>query len=174
MNKVILMGRLTRDVEMRQTPNGVSLARFSIAVNRRFAGKDAQQQADFINCVAWRQTGEFIARYFQKGSMIAVVGSIQSRSWDGQDGKKQYATEVVVDEAYFTGSRAETGSQGGGYQNQNFGGQSGFNGGQGGFNGGGFNAPQSQPKQGGEPDFGDDFDMDGFSDLDGSEDDLPF
>ena len=102
------MGRLTRDVEMRQTPNGVSLARFSIAVNRRFAGKDAQQQADFINCVAWRQTGEFIARYFQKGSMIAVVGSIQSRSWDGNDGKKQYATEVVVDEAYFTGSRAES------------------------------------------------------------------
>ena len=73
MNKVILMGRLTRDVEMRQTPNGVSLARFSIAVNRRFAGKDAQQQADFINCVAWRQTGEFIARYFQKGSMISEV-----------------------------------------------------------------------------------------------------
>ena len=143
MNKVILMGRLTRDVEMRQTPNGVSLARFSIAVNRRFAGKDAQQQADFINCVAWRQTGEFIARYFQKGSMIAVVGSIQSRSWDGNDGKKQYATEVVVDE------------------NQ-------------GFNQGGFNAPQSQPAQGSEPNFGDDFDMGDFSDLDGSEDDLPF
>ena len=144
MNKVILMGRLTRDVEMRQTPNGVSLARFSIAVNRRFAGKDAQQQADFINCVAWRQTGEFIARYFQKGSMIAVVGSIQSRSWDGNDGKKQYATEVVVDEAYFTGSRAESGTQGGGnYQNQ-------------GFNQGGFNAPQSQPAQGSEPNFGDD------------------
>lgn len=162
MNKVILMGRLTRDVEMRQTPNGVSLARFSIAVNRRFAGKDAQQQADFINCVAWRQTGEFIARYFQKGSMIAVVGSIQSRSWDGNDGKKQYATEVVVDEAYFTGSRAESGTQGGGnYQNQ-------------GFNQGGFNAPQSQPAQGSEPNFGDDFDMGDFSDLDGSEDDLPF
>ena len=159
MNKVILMGRLTRDVEMRQTPNGVSLARFSIAVNRRFAGKDAQQQADFINCVAWRQTGEFIARYFQKGSMIAVVGSIQSRSWDGQDGKRQYATEVNVEEAYFTGSRSETGTQGsGGYQNQGFGGQ------------GGFSAPQ--PKD--EPDFGDDFDMDGFADLDGSEDDLPF
>lgn len=140
---------------MRQTPNGVSLARFSIAVNRRFAGKDAQHQADFINCVAWRQTGEFIARYFQKGSMIAVVGSIQSRSWDGNDGKKQYATEVVVDEAYFTGSRAESGTQGGGnYQNQ-------------GFNQGGFNAPQSQPAQGSEPNFGDDFDMGDFSDLDG-------
>lgn len=106
------MGRLTRDVEMRQTPNGVSLARFSIAVNRRFAGKDAQQQADFINCVAWRQTGEFIARYFQKGSMIAVVGSIQSRSWDGNDGKKQYATEVIVDEAYFTGSKSENSTGG--------------------------------------------------------------
>lgn len=112
MNKVILMGRLTRDVEMRQTPNGVSLARFSIAVNRRFAGKDAQQQADFINCVAWRQTGEFIARYFQKGSMIAVVGSIQTRSWDGNDGKKQYATEVIVDEAYFTGSKSENSTGG--------------------------------------------------------------
>lgn len=161
MNKVILMGRLTRDVEMRQTPNGVSLARFSLAVNRRFAGKDAQQQADFINCVAWRQTGEFIARYFQKGSMIAVVGSIQSRSWDGQDGKKQYATEVVVDEAYFTGSRNESGSQGGGFQSQSF--DHGM--------GGGFNA---QPQTSSQPDFGADFDMDGFSDLDGSEDDLPF
>ena len=106
------MGRLTKDIEMRQTPNGVSLVRFSIAVNRRFAGKDAQQQADFINCVAWRQTGEFIARYFQKGSMIAVVGSIQSRSWDGNDGKKQYATEVIVDEAYFTGSKSENSTGG--------------------------------------------------------------
>ena len=162
MNKVILMGRLTRDVEMRQTPSGVSLARFSIAVNRRFAGKDAQQQADFINCVAWRQTGEFIARYFRKGSMIAVVGSLQSRSWDGQDGKRQYSTEVQVDEAYFTGSRAETGTGDSGYQ----GGQS--------FNQGGFNNPAPQTAPSGAPDFGDDFDMDGFSDLDGSEDDLPF
>ena len=164
MNKVILMGRLTRDVEMRQTPSGVSLARFSIAVNRRFAGKDAQQQADFINCVAWRQTGEFISRYFRKGSMIAVVGSLQSRSWDGQDGKRQYSTEVQVDEAYFTGSRAETGT-----------GDSGYNGGNQGFNQGGFNnpAPQTAPAQS-APDFGDDFGMDGFSDIDGSEDDLPF
>ena len=107
MNKVILMGRLTKDVEMRQTPNGVSLARFSIAVTRRFKNSNGEYDADFINCIAWRQTGEFIARYFQKGSMIAVVGSIQSRSWDGNDGKKQYATEVIVDEAYFTGSKSE-------------------------------------------------------------------
>lgn len=108
MNKVILMGRLTKDVEMRQTPNGIAVARFTIAVNRRFA-KDGGQQADFINCIAWRKTGEFISRYFQKGSMIAVVGSIQTRSWDGNDGKKQYATEVIVDEAYFTGSKTESG-----------------------------------------------------------------
>ena len=139
MNKVILMGRLTKDVEMRQTPNGVSVARFTLAVNRRFA-KEGQQQADFINCVAWRQTGEFIARYFRKGSMIAVVGSIQSRSWDGQDGKKQYATEVNVEEAYFTGSKSEGSQYNQTPQNYN-------------------QAPQQQG-------FGDDFDMDGFSDID--------
>jgi single-strand DNA-binding protein len=101
------MGHLTKDIEMRQTPNGVSLARFSIAVTRRFKNSNGEYDADFINCIAWRKTGEFIARYFQKGSMIAVVGSIQSRSWDGNDGKKQYATEVIVDEAYFTGSKSE-------------------------------------------------------------------
>ena len=112
MNKVILMGRLTKDVEMRQTPNGVSLARFSIAVTRRFKNSNGEYDADFINCVAWRQTGEFIARYFQKGGMIAIVGSIQTRSWDGNDGKKQYATEVIVDEAYFTGSKSENSTGG--------------------------------------------------------------
>lgn len=111
MNKVILMGRLTKDVEIRQTPNNLSVARFTIAVNRRFV-KDGGQQADFINCIAWRKTGEFISRYFQKGSMIAVVGSIQTRSWDGNDGKKQYATEVIVDEVYFTGSKAESSTGG--------------------------------------------------------------
>ena len=112
MNKVILMGHLTKDIEMRQTPNGVSLARFSIAVTRRFKNSNGEYDADFINCIAWRKTGEFIARYFQKGSMIAVVGSIQSRSWDGNDGKKQYATEVIVDEAYFTGSKSENSTGG--------------------------------------------------------------
>lgn len=106
MNKVILMGRLTKDAELVQTPQGVAVARFAIAVNRRFA-KEGQQQADFINCIAWRQTAEIICKYFKKGNMIAVVGSIQARSWDGQDGKKQYATEVVADEVYFTGKKAE-------------------------------------------------------------------
>lgn len=108
MNRVVLMGRLTKDPELRYTPQGTAVVRFTIAVNRRFA-KEGQQQADFISCVAWRQTAEFICKYFRKGSMIAVVGSIQTRSWDGQDGKRQYATEVLVDEVYFTGSKAETG-----------------------------------------------------------------
>ncbi len=109
MNKAILMGRLTRDPEIRTTDVGTSVCNFSIAVNRRFV-KEGQQQADFINCVAWRQQAEFICKYFTKGSMIAVVGTIQTRTWDGQDGKKQYATEVVVDETHFTGSKAETGT----------------------------------------------------------------
>lgn len=114
MNKVILMGRLTKEPELRQTPNGVSVARFSMAVNRRFTKNN---EADFLNCVAWRQTGEFISKYFRKGNMIAVAGSVQTRSWDGQDGKKQYATEIVVDEAYFTGSKAEN-AVNNGYENQ--------------------------------------------------------
>ena len=112
MNKVILMGRLTKDVEMRQTPNGIAVARFAIAVNRRFKNANGEYDVDFINCIAWRKTGEFISRYFQKGSMIAVVGSIQTRSWDGNDGKKHYATEVIVDEVYFTGSKAESSTGG--------------------------------------------------------------
>lgn len=104
MNKVILMGRLTKEPELKQTPNQVSVIRFSLAVNRRFV-KEGQQEVDFINCVAWRQTAEFISRYFHKGSMIAVAGSIQTRSWEGQDGKRQYATEVLADEVYFTGEK---------------------------------------------------------------------
>ena len=109
MNKVILMGRLTRDAEIRysQGESATAIARFSLAVDRRFRRDGDDQNTDFINCVAWRQTGEFIAKHFQKGGMIAVVGSIQSRSWDGNDGKKQYATEVVVDEVYFTGAKKQ-------------------------------------------------------------------
>ena len=103
MNKVILMGRLTGDPDLRQTLNGVTVANFTIAVDRRFA----KDETDFIRCQAWRKTAEHIKRWFVKGSMIAVVGSIQTRSWDGQDGKRQYATEVVVDEAYFTGEKHE-------------------------------------------------------------------
>jgi single-strand DNA-binding protein len=105
MNKVILMGRLTRDIELRQTPNGLSVTRFSIAVNRRFASKGAQQTADFIDCVAWRQTADFIGKYFHKGDMIAVVGSITTDNYTDRNGQKVYRTYVTVDEVYFTGAK---------------------------------------------------------------------
>lgn len=107
MNKAILMGRLTAEPELKQTPNGVLVTRFTLAVNRRFA-KEGQQQADFINCVAWRNQAEFLCRYFHKGSMAAIAGSIQTGSYDGEDGKKRYTTEVVADEVYFTGEKAKT------------------------------------------------------------------
>ena len=102
MNKVILLGRLTRDPELRTTPSGVSVTSFSIAVNRRFS----KDQTDFINCVAWRQTAEFVTKYFAKGNMIAVVGSLQTGRFE-KDGQTHYTTDVVVDEVYFTGSKAE-------------------------------------------------------------------
>ena len=158
------MGRLTHDVDLRQTPQGVSVARFSIAVNRRFKDQNGNYPADFINCVAWRQTGEFISRYFHKGSMIAVVGSIQTRTWEGQDGKKNYATDVVVDEAFFTGSRTESGSmQGNGAYNQDYASAQGGNFG---------TSAQNAPSQ--SADFSDGFDEMDFAAIDGSEDDLPF
>ena len=118
MNIVILIGRLTREPELLQTPSGVAVAKFAIAVNRRFA-KEGRQNADFINCTAWRQQAEFICKYFKKGSMIAIVGSIQSRSWDGTDGKKQYATDILVDEVYFTGEKRNS-SQSSGYAPDTF------------------------------------------------------
>ena len=103
LNKVILGGRMTADPELKQTPTGNAVTSFSIAVNRK--GKDAQ--TDFINCVAWRQTADFISRYFKKGSSICVTGSIQVRSWNDQQNQKRYATEIIVEEAYFVDSKAD-------------------------------------------------------------------
>lgn len=119
LNKVVLAGRLTNDPELKQTATGVSVLSFTLAVNRRYASKneqgESQTQADFITVVAWRNTAEFIARYFRKGSAICLTGSIQTRSWQDQQGQRRYATEVVADEAMFVDSRGESGS------NDNFG-----------------------------------------------------
>ena len=103
LNKAILGGRLTSQPELKQTPQGVSVSTFSIAVNRR--GK--KDETDFINCVAWRQTAELICKYFGKGSSICIVGQIQVRSWNDNNGNKRYATEVIAEEAYFVDSKAE-------------------------------------------------------------------
>lgn len=108
LNKAILGGRLTADPELKQTPQGVAVVSFSIAVNRK--GKDAG--TDFINCVAWRQTADFICRFFKKGSSICVSGSIQTRTWTDNQNNKRQATEIVVDEAFFVDTKGEN-SQGG-------------------------------------------------------------
>lgn len=106
-NKVILCGRLTADVELKKTPSGVSVCTFSVAVNRKVA-KDAEQKADFINCVAWRNDADFISRYFKKGSSIMIVGNIQNRAWQDTNGNKRYATEVIADEVHFVDSKSES------------------------------------------------------------------
>ena len=123
LNKVVLAGRLTNDPELKQTPSGVSVLSFTIAVNRRYASKneqgESQTQADFISVVAWRNTAEFIARYFRKGSAICITGSIQTRNWQDQQGQRRYATEVVADEAMFVDSRSES-VMSDGYQTPSF------------------------------------------------------
>lgn len=105
LNKVILMGRLTRDPELKYTSSNVPVCSFSIAVDRRFVKSGEQRQADFINIVAWRQTAEFICKYFTKGQMINVCGSLQTRNYDDANGTRHYVTEVVADEVNFCGSQ---------------------------------------------------------------------
>lgn len=104
LNKTILAGRLTAKPELKQTPNGIAVCTFTLAVNRK--GKD--DQTDFIDCVAWRQTAEFVSNYFDKGNAICIVGSLQKRSWQGKNGEKRSATEVVADEAYFVEGKQAT------------------------------------------------------------------
>jgi single-strand DNA-binding protein len=112
MNKAILMGRLTKDPELKYTTtSNIPVCTFSLAVNRKFA-KEGAQQADFINIVAWRSTAEFCAKWFKKGKQVAVIGSIQTRNWDDTEGKRHYATEVVADEVYFADSKSAGDSQG--------------------------------------------------------------
>ena len=109
LNKVILGGRLTGDPELKQTQSGVSVCTFGIAVNRRFNSKDSAQQtqADFFNITAWRQSAEFVSKYFRKGSSICVVGSIQNSTWTDQQGVKHYATDIIAEEINFVDSRSD-------------------------------------------------------------------
>ena len=112
MNKVILMGRLTK-VRYTQT-NNTLVASFSLAVNRRFARQGEERQADFINIVAWSKTGEFCSKYFKKGQQVGIIGRIQTRNWEDDQGQKHYITEVVAEEAYFADSKKD------GYGGSNF------------------------------------------------------
>lgn len=113
MNKAILIGRLTKDPEHRTTPNGVSVATFTVAVNRRYKDEAGKYQADFINCIAWRSTADFVSKYFQKGYGIGIVGSIQTRSYEDKNGNRRYVTEIVAEEVEFAGSKGTSGDNGG-------------------------------------------------------------
>jgi single-strand DNA-binding protein len=107
------MGRLTRDPELRRTGSGLAVASFSVAVERDYPNKETgEKEVDFIDCVAWRQTGEFISKYFSKGSLIVVSGRLQLRGWTDKDGNKRKSAEIVVDNAYFgEGKKKEEGSE---------------------------------------------------------------
>ncbi len=123
LNHITIMGRLTRDPELRRTGSGIAVASFTVAVDRDFSGRDGgERETDFIDCVAWRQTGEFVSKYFTKGSMAVVSGRLQIRSWTDKDGNKRRTAEVVADNVYFGESkRSDAGSApasngfGGGY-----------------------------------------------------------
>ncbi len=106
LNHIVIMGRLTRDPELRRTGTGVAVASFTVAVDRDFGGRDGgEKETDFIDCVAWRQTGEFVSKYFTKGSMIVVSGRLQIRSWTDKEGNKRRTAEVVADNVYFGESK---------------------------------------------------------------------
>ena len=108
LNKVVLMGRLTKDPELKYTPSNVAVVTFTVAVDRNFARSGEQRQTDFINVVAWRTTAEFVAKYFTKGQLMALCGSIQTRTWDDNEGKRHYVTEVVADEVHFAESKKDS------------------------------------------------------------------
>lgn len=107
LNKVVLAGRITKDVELKQTTAGVAVVTFSLAVNRKYANGNNQPPTDFFYVTAWRQTAEFISRYFRKGSSICVAGSLQTRSWEDKNGNKRTVVEIVADEAMFVDSKSD-------------------------------------------------------------------
>ena len=110
MNKVLLIGRLTKDPELRYSQSGTAIANFTLAVNRQFTNQDGQREADFINCVAWSKAAEFVAQYFKKGQQMALEGHLQVRSYDGNDGQRRWATEVVTERIEFCGGKASNGT----------------------------------------------------------------
>ena len=110
MNKAIIIGRLTRDPEMRTTTSGINSTTFTVAVSRNYTGANGERETDFINCVAWRKQAENIAKYCTKGSQVAVEGRIQTRSYDAQDGTKRYVTEIMADNVTFLGGKGSNGT----------------------------------------------------------------
>ena len=122
MNKVILMGRLTKDVEIRYTQtNNTAVASFNLSVNRRFVKEGEERQADFFNIVAWGKLGEFCSKYFKKGQQVGIIGRLQTRNWEDEQGQKHYVTEVVAEEAYFADSKKNSEDSNDPFSNNTFG-----------------------------------------------------
>ena len=164
LNKAFLMGRLTKDPEMRHTQAGRAVCSFSVAVDRDFVPQGQERQTDFINVVAWGSTAEFIGTYFAKGRMIVVEGRIQTRTWEGNDGKKNYVTEINADQVYFGEGKRDSDGGGGNYSGGNYGGG----------NYGGGNQYSAPPKTvGASQDALPDISDDDFVPID-TDDDLPF
>ena len=148
LNHITIMGRLTRDPELRRTGSGIAVASFTVAVDRDFGGRDGgERETDFIDCVAWRQTGEFVSKYFTKGSMMVVSGRLQIRNWNDKDGNKRRSAEVVADNVYF--GESKRGNEGNSSYGGNTYGGNAYGGNSYGNNnyGGGYNAPA--PNSGG-------------------------
>ena len=128
LNHIVIMGRLTRDPELRRTGSGIAVASFTLAVDRDFGGRDGgERETDFIDCVAWRQTGEFVSKYFTKGRMAVVSGRLQIRSWTDKDGNKRRSAEVVADNVYFGDSKRDGDGAGASYAGNSYGGNYGGN-----------------------------------------------
>ena len=139
LNHITIMGRLTRDPELRRTGSGIAVASFSLAVDRDYSPKDGgERETDFIDCVAWRQTGEFVSKYFTKGRMAVVSGRLQIRSWTDKDGNKRRTAEVVADNVYFGDSRRDSDNSGSSYGGNTYGGG---NYGSNSYGGNAYNAP---------------------------------
>lgn len=140
LNHITIMGRLTRDPELRRTGSGIAVASFTVAVDRDFSSKDGgEKETDFIDCVAWRSTGEFVSKYFTKGRMIVVSGRLQIRNWNDKDGNKRRSGEVVADSCYFGDSKKEGDNSGGSYGGNSYN-ASGYGGAP------GYNAPPAYPQ----------------------------
>ena len=142
LNHIVIMGRLTRDPELRRTGSGVAVTSFSLAVDRDFAPKDGgERETDFIDCVAWRQTGEFVSKYFAKGRMAVVSGRLQIRSWPDKAGNKRRSAEVVADNVYFGDSKRANDGGNSSYSGNAYGGNS--------YGGNAYSAPAPAPSYGG-------------------------
>ena len=128
LNHIVVMGRLTRDPELRRTGSGIAVTSFTVAVDRDFSNKESgERETDFIDCVAWRSTGEFVSKYFTKGSMAVVSGRLQIRGWTDKDGNKRRSAEIVADNVYFGDSRRDSESGNSSYSNNSYGGNNSSN-----------------------------------------------